>query len=374
MKNLVLSLSVISLILFFVSDGYVQTSPLVRVMILEGQKSVEIGATGSYEVKGEIQTHLFKLPQKAKPTPEGISIDQELFGRKIWINPKEKNSLIMVNRRRYRGEILVQQNGLFLEVINQLPVEEYLYGVIKWEISPTWLLSVLKAQAIVARTYALKKVKDASAKNQKFYLTNTVDDQVYEGVEAEDPRTTEAVNLTRGEVLTYQGELINAYYHCCCGGYTADPRDVWGGGFPYLKAKPDEFCKGSPYYRWELKIKVEEVAKILRENGYSVGKIYRIRPGSRDEGGRVREICVEYRGGKRYIKGTELRRLIGPDRLKSTLFTVKRWADYFIFTGRGWGHGVGMCQWGAKEMAERGYNTREILQFYYPGTRIEKIY
>jgi len=375
MKNLALSLIIIfSFLSIFITDGHTQSPPVVRIRILEGRESIEIDANGPYEIKGRAMVGFFNLPQRAEATSEGININQELFGNEIRVKPKGKNFFIIIDNRRYRGEVLIQQKGSLLEVINQLSVDEYLYGVIKLEISPAWPLPSVEAQAIAARTYALKKVREALAKNQEYYISNTVDDQVYGGVEAEDPQAIEAVNSTRGKVLTYQGELINAHYHCCCGGYTADSKDVWGKEFPYLQAKPDEFCKESPHYNWELRIEVEKVAKILKENGYSIERIYRIEPVSHDEGGRVKELYIEHRGGKKYIKGTELRKLIGPDRLKSTLFTVKRYANYFVFTGRGSGHGVGMCQWGAKGMADKGYSTEEILQFYYPGTRIEKLY
>ncbi|MEA3485997.1 MAG: SpoIID/LytB domain-containing protein [Candidatus Aerophobetes bacterium] len=378
MKNLALFLIILPLLSVFIPDGNAQSPPLIQVKILERQESVEIDANGPYEVNGTAMIGFFNLPRRAEVTPGGININQELFGNEIRVKPRDENSFIIINRRRYRGEILIQQKGLFLEVINQLPVDEYLYGVIKWEISPAWPLASVEAQAIAARTYALKKAEDALAPNEEYHLSNTVDDQVYQGVEAEDPGAIEAVNSTRGKVLTYQDELINAFYHCCCGEYTADPKDVWGKGFPYLQAKSDKFCKESPHYHWELKIKVEEVAKILKENGYSIERIYRILPVSYDEGRRVKEICIEQQGGKEYIKGTRLRQLIGPDRLKSTLFTVKEHVErntrYFLFTGKGSGHGVGMCQWGAKGMAEKGYSVQEILEFYYPGTRIEKIY
>jgi len=378
MKILSFFLVMIFLFLFFISGGYPESSsPLIRVRILEGQKDVEIDANGPYEIRGGKEADFstsFNSSQRIKATPEGIMVGEKVLGDKVYINPKDDNFFILVNKRRYRGKVIVQKKELSLEIINQLPLEEYLYGVIDWEISTSWPLKSIEVQAIVARTYALKKIKNPRAKDEGYHLSNTTKDQIYEGVEAETPVGIKAINLTRGKILTYKGELANAYYHACCGGYTASSKDVWGEDLAYLQAKPDKFCGESPYYDWELVMDVEELEKILKEGGHPSGKIYRIEPTSFDEGGRVREVCIEHREGKIYLKGTEFRRLVGPNCIKSTLFKVKRWANYFIFTGQGWGHGVGMCQWGAKRMAEEGHSIEEILEFYYPGTRIETAY
>ena len=377
MKSPAFLLIIIYFIFSFVSEGYTHSSPLIRVKIIEGEESIEVDANGPYELRwGERSSShkTFTFSQRIKATEKGIAVGHQILKDKIYIKPKNENSLIEVNKRRYRGKIIVIKKGLSLEVINELPLEEYLYGVINWEISTSWPLASVEAQVIVARTYALKKRKSPLSEDQEYHISNTARDQIYEGVEAETPEGIKAVNLTWGKILTYKGKLANVYYHACCGGYTASSKDVWGKELPYLKAKPDRFCRKSPHYDWELVIDVEEFRKILKEKGYPVGKVYRIEPISFDEGGRIKKLYIEHRGGKIYLKGTELRKIMGPNCLKSTLFKVKRWANYFIFTGRGWGHGVGMCQWGAKRMAEEGYSVEEILEYYFPGTKIEKAY
>jgi stage II sporulation protein D len=354
-----------------------QSSPTIRVKISE-KEIIKAGATGAFRVEGKGNIRHFSpssLPLKIESSPSGIKIDQRNWGSSVWIMPEADSSLCLVDWRRYRGILLIKRKGKFLEVINELPLEEYLYGVIKWEISPDWPLMAVAAQAIAARTYALKKIEASlPAENQDYHLLSTEDDQVYGGVESEDPRARTSVDSTRGKVLTHEGQLINAHYNACCGGYTASSADVWGKPFPYLEARADPFCKDSPHHDWKWKIEAEELRKLLREKGILLGKLYWIQPLSFDQSGRVKQLRIQYRGGEKYLKGTEFRSKVGSDNIKSTLFKVIRYARYFIFTGKGSGHGVGMCQWGARGMAEKGYSTREILQFYYPGTTIAQRY
>ena len=375
-KTSVLLLGVtFSLAFSFASEA--QSSPIIRVKILE-KEIVRAAATGPFQVEGKGNIRSFSTsnpPLEIVSSPGGIKIEQKNWGSSVWVKPKRDSSLCLVNGRRYRGSLLIKQKGRFLEVINELPLEEYLYGVIKWEISPDWPLVAVAVQAIAARTYALKKLETSLPENLDYHLLSTDDDQVYGGVESEDPRARASVDSTRGNVIIYKGELIGAYYNACCGGYTASSADVWGKAFPYLEARADPFCKESPYYEWKWKVEAEKLRKLLREKGLSqLDKLYRIQPLSFDESGRVKEMRIQYRGGEKYLKGTEFRSKVGSGSIKSTLFEVDRHASYFVFTGKGSGHGVGMCQWGALGMAEKGYSTKEILQFYYPGTIIEKRY
>ncbi len=375
MKALAISLGVTFFLVFSLA-AEASSSPTIRVKILE-KEIIQASATGAFRVEGKGNIRLFlpsSPPLKIASSPSGIKIEQRNWGTSVWIKPEKDSSLCLVNGRRYRGSLLIRQKGKFLQVINELLLEEYLYGVIKWEISPDWPLVAVAAQVIAARTYALKKLETSLPKNQDYHLLSTEDDQVYGGVESEDPRVRKAVDSTRGKVIIHEGELINAYYNACCGGYTASSADVWGEPFPYLEARDDPFCKDSPHYDWEWKVEAGKLRELLREKELSLDKLYQIQPLSFDQSGRVKELRIHHRGGEKYLKGTEFRRLVGYDNIKSTLFKVVRYARYFIFTGKGSGHGVGMCQWGVRGMAEKGYSTREILQFYYPGTTVEQRY
>lgn len=375
----------LAVFLFFITlctSGYgaSTSSPLIRVKILQDKSRVEVRATGSYRIRALDLAKERSFPSShsiltIEASQQGIRASGEMWGRELLIKPEGADSLIRVNSRRYRGQIIVQQKNSSLELINELPLEKYLWGVIKAEISPDWPRASVLAFTIAARTYAFKKLQDPSAKTTGYHVSSEQDDQVYRGVEGEDPLSRELVNDTRGKILTYLGEIIEAKYHACCGGYTASLSDVWGGkGYPYLVAKPDNFCRKSPYFSWEFKIEVEKLGEILREKGIILERLYRIKLLEFDQGRRVKRLEIMHQGGKRELTGTELRGLLGEGNLRSTLFTVKRWGPYFVFKGKGWGHGVGLCQEGAKVMGEQGYTYKEILEFYYPGTMVEKIY
>lgn len=348
-----------------------EPSPQIRVKILEG-KTLNISVDSPCQIEGGGNFIVYRSSfnsGKIEATDQGIKIKRIPWGNKVQIS---SNSFIKVNGRRYRGVIFIIQKSLILEIINELPLEEYLYGVIKAEINSTWKESAVMAQAIAARSYALKKIRDAPGAD--YHLSSTNIDQIYRGYEAEDLLAKSAVDKTHGMVITYNGKLAEVYYHNCSGGYITSSKDVWGKELPYLKAKPDEFSTENPYYKWQYRVKTKDLEEILRKKRLSVKEVYEIEVISRDESERVKELKIKYNGGIKSLQGKDFRRLVGWSKIKSTLFWVKREGDSFVFTGRGNGHGVGMSQWGAKKMAEQGYSCKEILEFYYPGTQITKIY
>jgi len=357
------------------------SSPLIRVKILQDKSRVEVRATGSYRIRALDLARERSFPSShsiltIEASQQGIQASGEMWGRELLIKPEGADSLIRVNSRRYRGQIIVQQKNSSLEIINELPLEEYLWGVIKAEISPDWPRACVLAFTIAARTYAFKKLQDSSSRTTGYHVSSEQDDQVYRGVEGEDSLSRERVNETRGKILTYLGEVIEAKYHACCGGYTASLEDVWGGkGYPYLVAKLDNFCKESSYFKWTFEIEARRLRELLKKRGLILGRLYRIEPLEFDVvGRRVKRLQIKHQEGEIELTGTELRRLLGEGNLRSTLFTVKRVGPDFAFEGRGWGHGVGLCQEGAKVMGERGYTYKEILEFYYPGTLLETVY
>jgi len=347
--------------------------PQIRVKILEG-KTLNISVDGPCQIEGGGNLIVYRSSFNSgeiEAIGQGIKIKRIPWGNKVRVS---SNSFIKVNGRRYRGNIFIIQKSPVLEVVNELPLEEYLYGVIRGEINSSWEESAVMAQAIAARSYALKKIRDNP--NADYHLSNTETDQIYRGYEAEDLLAKSAVDETCGMVITYNDKLAEVYYHNCSGGYIASSKDVWGKELPYLKANLDEFSTENPYYEWEYKVEIKELEKILRKKGMSVKEVYAIEVLSRDKSGRVKELKIKYNEAKEplRLKGKDFRELIGWSKIKSTLFKVEKEGNSFVFTGRGSGHGVGMSQWGAKKMAEQGYSYKEILEFYYPGTKIKKIY
>ncbi|HXX56754.1 MAG TPA: SpoIID/LytB domain-containing protein [Thermodesulfovibrionales bacterium] len=268
---------------------------------------------------------------------------------------------LLVNGTRYTGNIEVWKGDKGLYLINELSLEDYVESVVASEVGTNWEIEALKAQAVIARTYAVYRM--GMNESARFHLTSSVLHQVYKGNNAQ-VQISYAVKETGGEILTYNGKPIEALYHSTSSGMTEDAEEVFGKSYPYLKPV-ETFCEQSPYWVWERKIPLAEVEKALNSRGVKAITI-----NSRTVTGRVKDLTVESEEGKRIIKATEFRKLLGWSRLPSTSFKLAMNGDSVTFEGSGYGHGVGLCQWSALQMAKDGKTYREILSYFYPGTEI----
>jgi len=254
---------------------------------------------------------------------------------------------------------------LIEERVIELPFEKYIEGVVAAEIGEEWDIEALKTQAVISRTYAVY-YKETNA-GKSYHLTSTVLHQVYKG-ENTDPWIALAVKETEGEILTYEGKPIEAFYHSTCGGKTELPEEALGKSHPYLKSL---ICvdESSPYYNWERRFSLKEIERALGIRG-----IKDISIASFTSTGRVRTLKIIIEDSKALIeiKAVDLRTLLGYRELPSTLFTIKVTGEEITFTGKGYGHGVGLSQWKALEMAMEGKDYREILEYFYPGTTLQK--
>lgn len=264
--------------------------------------------------------------------------------------------------------LLSARNGNF-DLIGVVPLEEYLVGVLAGEVPVRWPMETLKAQAVVARSYA-QAVRDDRSK-QSFHLESTIEDQVYRPVDslpanARD-RLEQAVRETSGLLLREPGgRVLKAYYHSDCGGRTASASQVWGGGFDAGTAV-DPFCPATPSASWSLRVAKDAFSKVLK----SLGSLGDWDPSAmflqRGEDDRVLSLDVkDGEGATKEISAAELRRELGYGRMKSTRFAVSEDGDGILITGRGFGHGVGLCQWGSRGWALRGWSAEKILTHYYP--------
>jgi stage II sporulation protein D len=268
---------------------------------------------------------------------------------------------LLITGTHYSGNIEVWKSDKSLYLINELPLEEYVESVVAAEVGTNWDLEALKTQAVITRTYAI--YRKSLAQDPRFHLTSSVLHQVYKGNNSQ-VLISYAVKETAGEILTYEGKPIEALYHSTSGGRTENPEEVFGKSYPYLRSVETN-CELSPYWVWERKLPKEEIEKDL-----NITELKDITVRSHTSTGRVKELTVESESGNSVMKATEFRKLLGWSRLPSTDFTMKMNGTSITFEGKGYGHGVGLCQWSALQMARDGKNYKEILSFFYPGTEI----
>lgn len=288
--------------------------------------------------------------------------------------------LIFAGSKWYRGQVEVfpsLKNNKLTTVVNTLPLEEYLYGVVPSEMPASWPLEALKTQAVAARTYALKNISQYS--KEGFDILPTTMSQVYEGAEAETPVSNQAVEETKGKVATYKSKLIEAYYSSGAGGLTESGLEAWGSDLPYLKSVKD-FDFDSPKYNWYKHVTNEDIQGFIKkEYKTNIGKILSMNVTETTESGRAKKVKIKGLNGSVEVNPKKMRLAL---KLNSTLFQVTvaepgtieenniPVPELFLFSGRGFGHGSGMSQFGARYLAKTGKTFDEILKHYYQGIEI----
>lgn len=258
-----------------------------------------------------------------------------------------------------------------LWVINEVPIESYLAGTLGREMYGSWSPAALKAQAVASRTYAVAQMKERW--NEEWHVHSGTLSQVYAGVEAETDSVKQAVRATAGEILVHAGEPILAAFHSSSGGRTASALEVWGSPRSYLVSMDVENEWESPDAYWRAAVSRTTLGRAVAAANREIGSIRRVKVLERTGSGRVARVRLSGERGEAMMTGRELRDAVGEWTLKSTLFEVKPSEDGFAFVGSGNGHGVGMSQWGARAMAERGDSYQEILRVFYPGTALRSL-
>jgi stage II sporulation protein D len=313
------------------------------------------------------------------------------------------SNLVIVNGQSFPGHVELRgrwnQSGFF-DVIAEMPVESYLPGVLERELYPAWPRQVFELQAVASRTYALHEREQARRAGRPFDVEVTQDDQVYGG-QARAPRPIEAARSTRGQVLTYNGTLIRAYFSSQCGGRPASARWAWhGDGMPVfnqvrpLQGKKRPFaCQQSPDYRWTVTRSEDDVTRRLRAYGRATGKplgdVQRVREivaTERNEADRPTRYTITDTTGSTFEVAPEELRVglnygapdlppIPPEaRVRSGDLLVSVFSTQVRIQGRGKGHAVGLCQFCARGMAEQGSDWPSMVKDFYPGARVEKAY
>lgn len=343
------------------------TESSIRVAIVKNEVSVTLEGDGLIAKDMDGKPIVLVSPLVIKHSRGGISVEGVQY-RSLIIAAA---SPLIVNSKPYRGRVEIQSQDKGLLVVNELTIEDYLVGLINAEISSSWPIEAVKAQAVIARTYALYR-KEAR-KDAPYHLESSVIDQVYGGSEKEDSRALRAVSETAGQVLTHSGSIIQAFYHSNCGGKTESAENVWGARLPYMAGVDCQYCLSNPSTSWELILPLKDIETKVRAAGYKLGNISEIRTGLRNSRGRLANISLLTNRGNVTLTGDQFRKIIGYGIVKSTNFMVKITSGDAHFSGYGNGHGVGLCQWGAKQRAVDGFSYTEILSYYYPGTELKNI-
>jgi stage II sporulation protein D len=358
----------LAVLLAVASTGAVEASGVIRVALVDNVRTVEMRGV-DLEV-----SELGVCTRCPAPSRRATTVRATLAGDRVEVDGARAAGFrlrsdrpIVLNGREYPAPLDVLRNGDGLVVVNEVPLEDYLVGVLRAEVGEKWPLEALRAQAIVARTYAAHhRILGAT---KPYHIVASTAHQQYAGRVPPTSLLWSAVRETSGQVLLWEGEVFPAFYHTESGGYTEDPRTVFAArNMPGLKPVRCEFSAGSPHFYWSLDVRLADLSEILRRHEFPVGNVTAIDVSERTPSLRAAAVTVHGTRGSARLRGNDFRRMIGYDTFKSTLFAVAVDAPWARFSGRGYGHGVGMCQWGAKGMAEQGRTARQILEFYYPGT------
>ena len=425
---------------FCINCGIVMaSSPDIAVAVVHGQFAAELSCEDELMVRvPDTGEEMVLKPDRYFVNAEGgtVNLGAQKFGAKtLRFVVKENGKPIEVNKKAYRGsfEVRISADGKTLDVVNVLPLEQYLYSVVGEEIPVIFPDEAIKAQAVAARSLAYNRLGNRSRLG--YDLKASEEGQDYYGLTTEKQAINKLVDVTAGMVVTYNGQPIEAVYHQSGGGQTENSRDVWGRYVPYLRSVKD-YDWDAPRYNWEKALPASEIERRLSTRGYAVGKLESIRlsplEGSskmfgndRTASGRVQEMLFSGSGGTFLFTGQQVQEILGlnstffevevnrpvpnsieipienpygieigrkevpikvsersisfKDILKDLHFVSGEKGEMVTFKGRGQGAGLGLSQWGARGMANsapprsRDYY-KEILTHYYTDTRVEKIY
>ena len=334
----------------------------LRVAIKKGVKRVKVGSSTPALVRnaaGQTLGTLSNLDAYAA-VPKGASVGIGSWQSNQLIIEPQDDGYVWIGNRWYRGRTRLIRQGSGVTALNLVDLENYLYSVVGSESIPTWPQDALRAQAVAARTYALYQISKSS--NRYYDLDTTTATQVYKGLEKEFLSTQEAVNNTTGQILTHNGKAILAAFHSSSGGHTENVEDVWMRPLPYLRGVVD-YDQLSPVFQWNKTFSAGQLGKLIG----GVGSVRNLIVERRTPRGRVVSLKVIGTRRSKQIRGAQLRKALN---LRSTLFSVYPRSGKFVISGRGYGHGIGLSQWGSQYLAEQGVDYQRILSHYYQTAQI----
>ncbi len=402
----------------------VRTEPTIDVGIMQG-KEVFFTLNGEYAVGQNKRQGTFA----ARMTDGGVLFETDVYDT-LYVEPAQDSATFSLHgvtigkefhwqqqeMQTFQGSLILRIIDGELHAINRIAIEDYLTSVIASEMSGTSSVELLKAHAIISRSWLLAqlerderlKMKDKSSSEEGNSQLSNADSQFvkwydreahthfdvcaddhcqrYQGVNRKvTPQVLEAIRTTRGTVLSYGGKVCDARFSKCCGGKTELYESCWDDTpHPYLSVVEDPFCnthdervlsevlnhydQSTDFYRWTVEYSQEELSELVRRRGgFDYGDIIDLIPIERGPSGRIVRLQIVGAKATRIIgKELEIRRTLSENHLYSSAFEVKKKNGRFILHGAGWGHGVGLCQIGAAMMGAQGYSCEEILHHYYP--------
>lgn len=360
-----------------------ERGPVIEVGLLSGQKEVKIRCLSDCESRID--------GKKWQSYKKGTTLTISRSGDQISINGKKRKGPVYltaedaegaafsVKGNSYRGSVKLIPSAYAagVTVVNAVPMEEYLCGVVPSEVSPSWHEDALKAQAVAARTYAMYHrdgFRDAG-----YDVTDDTRSQVYRGTAVESAATSNAIAETAGEIITSDGKPIDAVFHSNGGGYTENSENVWGSKISYLRGVKEE-SSSVVNQPWTKTVSIKDFQDVLGVGSLKKIELSKLKKGpmkTKDRGvsGRVKSFTVQGSKGKKTVTGDQMKSWFG---LSSTLFDLQVKGKNIVITGYGAGHGLGLSQWGAEAMAAKHGDGKEyykkILTHYFTGTKVEKIY
>lgn len=351
------------------------SNPNLKVLLFKTSHPLQVSSGAGLSVDG------LDLPEneQRKFLVAPINSQKLLFNNRlyaegsIWIasrgsvNLKKKGQR---NVRRYMGLIELKPTSGGIYVINHLPTETYLEGVLNAEISTKWNMNVVKAQAVISRTFALYQRQRRLDK--AWHMTSSYFDQVYHGANISDLRGKFAIRKTYGMVVKYHNKLAQTFYHSNCGGKTEDPVYIWQNSVPYLSVKDVPYGQEDPRYFWNHTLSSYHLNRLLKKAGIRVSRIDDFYVSERTASDRAYKLAIKSGSKTAYLKAKDFRKFAGYRKVQSLMFDVVKTPNGFYIEGKGNGHGVGLCQWAAKEMADKGYSYTDILNFFYDGVQLAR--
>ncbi len=343
----------------------------VRIALLQGAGSVTVSAKGSLSVKEVNSRRRIVTAGKGnrlsiRSTSNGLNVAGDTYAAR-GLDLRSSSGEISVNGRPYPGSLRILRKPGGLSVINLVDLASYLKGVVPSEMISSWPPEALKAQAVVSRSFVLHHAM--RNKDKDFDLSSR--SQIYNPAKR-DRRTDKAVDATRDIVIIYKGDLLLPFFCTSCGGFTEYAANVWGSEEEFPPPVECPFCSDSPEVRWQHRTSIAEFRRKLASAGIAGARSIGIHRRSA-AGGRITALKIQCENRDEIVKINRFRMIMGPNLIRSGFFEIESRDGYLTFNGRGWGHGVGMCQKGAKNLAERGKSFASILRHYFPGVRTKKM-